>query len=225
MPQPQIVNQLSGLPLFQGMSLNDLNNVTARTKLGFKTVSGGKTIVKAGEQCRCLYMLMSGKAIATSTADDNSYTLRETVAAPALLQPEHLFGLSQRHTKTFEATTPCHLIYINKDEVLQLLDSYEIFKLNMMNILCTMTQRSQRPAWRKKPEGISMKIGHFVEERSIRPAGEKWLSITMQKLGKEIGESRLNVSHELKRMAQRGWIETGRGEIRIKALEALLNSK
>ena len=107
-------------------------------------------------------------------------------------------------------------------ETLALAENYEIFRLNLLNIICTKSQRLTRYPWRTQPKDIRHKIVRFVETRCLRPAGEKTVRIKMERLADEISESRLNVSRELNAMHAEGVISLKRGEIHINALERLI---
>ena len=140
---------------------------------------------------------------------------------PCMLQPERLFGLTQRYSRNFRATAMCNLLSIDKRDVISLATSSEVFRLNILNILCTMTQKLQHVSWRIKPQGIRRKIFSFVGNRCVRPAGRKVVNIGMVRLGHEIGESRLNVSRELKAMNDEGLIVQKKNTFLIPALEKL----
>lgn len=214
--------RLIGLPLFQGMSLADLEEATTTTRFRHITYPKGKTIVSEGDACSRLFFLVKGTASATGRADDNGYEITETFSAPDILQPERIFGLTQRHTRTFRTVTDCDLISLDKLDTFRLADRYEIFRLNLLNTVCTQSQRLARNPWRTCPKDIRHKIARFIETRCFRPAGGKTVRIKMQRLAEEIGESRLNVSHTLNRLAEEGVISLKRGEIHVFALENII---
>ena len=218
----QIFEKLLMLPLFQGMSSTDLTSVAGKTKFAFHRVAKGKKVVSEGDQCQNLFFLLEGSLQVTSWADDNSYSMVEEMTAPDVIQPERIFGLTQRYTKTFTALTECRLIGISKAEVLRLSEEHMIFQLNLLNIISTQSQRITHQPWRVRPQGIRNKIIRFVETHSMRPAGEKTLYIKMGTLATLIAESRLNVSKELNAMHQEGLINITRGIIHIPALEKLM---
>lgn len=222
MPYPEHHERLLELPLFQGMSRNDLEQVTASTKFRYLSFPKGRTIVKEGDACNRLLFLIKGKASATGLADDNGYSITEQFSAPDILQPERIFGLTQRYTRTFKAVTDCNFISLGKMEMLTLADNYEIFRLNLLNIICTQSQRLTRFPWRVKPKDIRHKIVRFIESRCLRPAGEKFVRIKMERLGEEISESRLNVSRTLNEMDREGSISLRRGEFHVYALEKII---
>lgn len=214
--------RLTELPLFQGMSPADIEQITATTRFGYLNYPKGKTIVSDGDACSRLLFLVKGTVSATGHADDNGYEITETFSAPDVLQPERIFGLTQRHTRTFRTVTDCHLISLDKIDTFALAERYEIFRLNLLNIVCTQSQRLARNPWRTRPKDIRRKIARFIETRCLRPAGGKTVRIKMQRLAEEIGESRLNVSQTLNMLAKEGVISLKRGEIHVFALEKII---
>lgn len=220
--QTELQEHLLELPLFQGMSRNDLEQIVSETKFRQLSCTKGKTFVHEGDACSRLYFLVKGSVTTTCHADDKSYSITETLTAPNILQPERIFGLTQRFTRTFTAKSNCELICIGKKEIMLLSDKYEIFRLNLLNIICTQSQRSNRQLWKPKLKDIRHKIIRFIESRSLRPAGEKTITIKMERLAYEISESRLNVSRELNAMQSEGLISLKRGEICVHAFEKML---
>jgi len=219
----QLLENLLELPLFQGMSRNDLNEVISHTKFSFLKYRKNKIVAKEGDLCGSLLFLLCGCLNTVSKADDNGYTITEQMSAPDILQPERFFGLTQRFTRTFTTVTECNFISLDKTETMHLSEQYGIFRLNLLNMVCTKTQKTARLPWRTQPQDIRLKIARFVEARSIRPAGQKIIRIKMDRLAREINESRLNVSRELNDMDKEGLIRLCRGEFHIPALEKLLN--
>lgn len=222
MPTLYLQERFLEFPLFQGMSRTDLNEVLVLLKPVRMPCLKGRVILQEGSRCDHLYFILNGKVNLSTSADDHGYTLTEELSAPDIIQPEHIFGLNQRFTSTITAATNCELIGIDKLDVMRLSDQYEIFRLNLLNIICTRAQRRSRFLWRVQPQTIRQKIARFVESRSLRPAGSKTLTITMTRLATELGESRLNVSNELRAMEAASIIRLHRAEIQIPALELLL---
>lgn len=222
---PQIFNSyrlLAHLPLFQGMSASELDHVIEKMRLDFSKVEAGKVIVAEGERVDKLRFIIRGDVCAETMADDKGYSIKETLNVPCMLQIERLFGLSQYYSTTFYAESECQILSISKADLVELATMSEVFRLNMMNILCAMTQKSQRQPWHTQPSGIRQKIFMFIKDRTLRPAGRKEVNIGMVRLGKEIAESRLNVSKELRLLQAEGLIEMKKNKIIIPALEKIL---
>jgi len=217
-----IYERLLSLPLFQGMSSSDLEQVIARTKFGFIKPARGKPVAEDGSPCRHLYILTEGTLKVECRADNGSYTLIEQMSAPDVIQPESLFGFTPRFTRTFSAEASCRLMSIDKQEMLKLMATQEIFRINLLNLICTRTQRLAHQPFRQPPQDIRQKIIRFVAERSLRPAGKKTLYIKMDVLGRLLGESRINISRTLHAMKDDGLVDMGRNRIVVSALEKLI---
>lgn len=219
MNEMHFYEQLNELPLFQGMSRDDFMFVIGAVKFDFYTVQPGKFIFQEGDVCDSAVFLLDGEMSARSESDDKSYSVIEFLSAPRVIQIERLFGLIQHYDRDFVAETKCSFVKISKTEMMRIIDEFFIFKLNMLNVLCTRVQRLGRIPWRTAPTNIRAKIVRFVHERCTYPAGKKNVNITMERLAQAIGESRINTSDELKRMKKEGLIDLKRGAISIYALE------
>jgi CRP/FNR family cyclic AMP-dependent transcriptional regulator len=221
----QLFDKLLMLPLFQGLSREDLSEIVTHTKFGFHKFGKGKTVLHDGDVCDHLYFLMNGHLYAEHEADDHSYTIIEDLPSPNILQPEHLFGLSQRYSCTFVTKTNCSFITIDKNETMRLSDEFIVFRLNMLNLVSTKLQKIGRMPWKHQPLRLDMRIGRYIENRCLRPAGEKCLKIKMDRLAEELNETRRNISQALRAMEAKGLITVNRGEIHVPALEMIIKAE
>lgn len=213
---------LTGLPLFLGMAATDLEAAADMVQFVTRRYGRRRVVISDGDRCNSLCFLSEGQLSATTFAHDRGFSVSETLSAPCVLQPERLFGLNQLFTKTFTTLTPCTIVAIGKSDVARLAEQYMIFRLNLLNMLSTQTQKADRNLWRTQPDGTRRSIVRFIESHCSRPAGEKVINITMQRLADEVHESRLNVSRQLNAMSREGIISIRRSEIRVPALERLL---
>ncbi len=216
-------NELLSAPLFQGMSRTDVQDFINILRLSIVNQRAGSIIARADTSCDHLTIVIHGDVTATTSSADRSYRLTETLSAPLQLQVEHLFGRRMMYSSTFRAKTPCEVININKKDVLQLYNSNEVFRLNLLNTLVVQLQKAEDRNWACSHYTLQERIVLFILRHSTYPAGEKWLKITMKNLATELNDSRLNVSHELNSLQREGLIRLTRGEIYIPALEKLYN--
>lgn len=223
MPTLQLYDKLLQFPLFQGLSRSDLMQIAAHTKLDFRKFAAGKRVVREGKPCDRLYFLINGTMTAETSADDYSYTFTEELSAPHIIQPESLFGLSQRYRCTYHALTDISVISIDKKEIVNLSDNLIVFRLNILNIYATQTQRMMRLPWARCPRTLRGRIVRFFLIHSQHPAGRKTIHIIMKRLASEMNDSRIDVSRALNEMQADGLIELSRGRIVIPSLERLLS--
>jgi len=218
----QIYEKLLQFPLFQGMSRDDLELVAGHTRLGFQKILQGKTVVAEGDVCNHLHFLISGVLRVETKADDRSYKLVERLTAPFIFQQEAIFGYSQRYTHTFVVDEDANFITIDKSEVLRLSDDFLVFRLNMLNLYATQTQKLSRQFLRNAPLSLEDRIIRFFVQRCVYPAGPKMFYILMSRLAAEVNDSRLNVSRSLNLLQREGKVILHRGRVEIPQLEQLL---
>lgn len=216
-----LYGKLITLPLFMGMSREELEHIVAQTKFDFRKAEAGTTIVHEGDKGGQLLLVTDGEVQTETRADDNGYAVYEDLHAPLTLQPERTFGLTQRYTCTATALTPCSLICISKDEILRLTDDSLIFRLNLLNIISTSLQKKSHQDWRSAPRSLDHRIRRFFLSHCQHPAGHKVFKIKMVRLASELNATRLHISHALNDMARQGLLQLGRGKIDIPFIEYL----
>jgi CRP-like cAMP-binding protein len=218
----EIYDQLLRFSLFQGMSHADLMEVVTHTKLGFLKLSTGKYLVKEGDSCTHLSFLTHGSLLCETVSDDGACKVVEYIKAPYIVQPDRLFGLSQRYTSTFKAHSHCNFITIDKQEVLLLLETQLVFRLNLLNVMATESQRLHRRAWRSAPANLRERLVRYFFSRCNYPAGAKTFYVLMKQIANDVNDSRLDVSRALNDMQRDQQLTLHRGRIEIPLLERLL---
>ena len=218
----QIYEKLLLFPLFQGMSRDDLELVAGHTRFGFLKIDADSTVVAEGDDCVQMYFLINGILRVETKADDRGYTVIEQLEAPVILQPEVVFGYTQRYTHTYIVQTDANFITVGKDEVLRLSEDFLVFRLNLLNMFATHTQKTSRLLWQHVPDTLEDRIVRFFAQHCIYPAGPKVFHILMNRLADELNDSRLNVSRALNALQREGKIILRRGRVEIPQMERLL---
>ena len=70
------------LPLFQGLSKNNLTTIIEKVKFHFHTYEEGETIIRQGDDCRQLCFLMNGEVTAQITDPTHGFSITEVLEAP-----------------------------------------------------------------------------------------------------------------------------------------------
>lgn len=223
MPENRLYDSLLVLPLFLGMSRNDLQEAVGSTRFYFKKTDAGETIVQEGEICQRLFFLITGEITVITEADDHGYQIEEDIMAPEIFQLERIFGLTQRFTHTYVAKSNCSLMSISKQELSKLSEFYEIFRINLLNVISTQMQKNNRQIFHVPPKSLIERIIRFFELHCIHPAGEKTFHIKMTRLAQELNTKRLYISQALNEMQSEGLLTLSRGKIQVPALEKLIN--
>ena len=211
---------LLNLPLFQGLSRNDLTLILEKVRFRFRNLNSGDVLQQQGKPCKDMVFLMGGE-IYVKTEMKGDMTFYESRCAPALIQPETLFGLRPVYTHSFIAQSPVTLFEIEKGVVLSDLFSYEVFRLNLFNTLCTQSQYFSSLLWRPSPGTVEERIAHFFVTHSTTPSGEKVLRARMIDFANYLSVSRLALSNALNHMAEDGKVYLSRGLVKVPSLDLL----
>ena len=212
------------LPLFQGLSKNDFTTILEKVRFHFLTYQEGETFIRQGEACQQLCFLLNGKAVAQTTVEKPEYTLSETLDAPTLIEPQSLFGMQPYYTATYQAQTQVKVLTIDKNYIFTELDKYDIFRLNLLNILSSRAQTANQKLWNAYVGTLNEKVIRFITLRSQQPSGgEKMLKITMEDWANLIDETRINLSKLLNELQDKGLLQLKRREFYIPDFEKLTN--
>lgn len=217
----QLYDKILGLPLFQGMSSSDLQEVVSRVKIGFLKYKRNETIIEAGDKCQRLLFLLDGDMEMTTTSANHAFSITEEMTAPSLIEPERVFGLNQNYSRTYTTCSLCHMLSIGKDDIILLASEFMVFRLNLMNILSTQSQRLQRSIWQHTPTTVRGRVVKFLKDHCAMPSGKKVYHIKMQQLADEINVPRLDVSNVLNALDDEGLIVLQRGIVTINNLVTL----
>lgn len=219
------LDTLPDLPLFQGIGKSELIRFSASVPHQLKRFAKGERLAEQDRKCQQLILTIQGTLQMCTRSDNNRFAFSERLQSPVLLQPEALYGITTHYTHSYTALTETHALVIPKEGVTQLFSHFEVFRLNFINLLSTFIYRQGRWLWHNLSGDAEKRIINFIHAHSIYPAGEKLLEISMEDLGSQINESRMNVSDALKHLQQAGLLSLKRRKIIIPALEKLIQAR
>ena len=216
-------NMLLRLPLFQGMSRGDLFEVLEKTTFHFRRVEDGKVLFHQGERCDELAFLMDGTLEVETRAQHGSFSFTEELRPYTAIEVQSLLGKSPHYKSTYTARGGVSLFSIGKRQIYTLIDTYEIFRINLLNTLCSRVENLYERLWLIAPYGIEGRLVLFIRNLCTAPQGPKKLRVKMEDLAGLLDETRLNVSRVLNRWHEEGLIEMRRKEFVIHDMAALLH--
>ncbi len=201
------------LPLFQGLSKNDITSILDKVKIHFSKRKSGDIVLRKGQECKELVFLLNGSLMSEISDKDDLYTFYEEISAPSLLEPYSLFGWRTEYAANYITSTICDFVSIEKSYLLSELSNYEIIRLNYLNILSNRVQNLSDRLWTNMTGSVEDRIVDFILLHSIIPTGEKRLKIKMDDLAKLLSSTRIRISKALNEMQDKHWITLHRGEI------------
>ena len=222
--EDKMYHMLLRLPLFQGMSRGDLFEVLEQVTFHFRKVEAGKVVYRQGERCGELTFLMNGTLVAETTASAAPFSFAEELGACMVIEPQSLFGKTTCYKATYTAQGEVSLLSIDKREAYALLERYEIFRINMLNMLCSKIESLHERLWDLAPHTLEGRLAQFVRSLCTSPTGTKVLRIKMEDLAALLDDTRLNVSRVLNKWSREGRVEMHRKEFVFREVERILVS-
>jgi hypothetical protein len=204
--------RVTALPLLQGISAEDILHMQERGALRIVSMEPEEgDIIQHGQHCRTMTMLMEGTLACTTEGED--WTLVEEIHAPAIIEEEAMWSLSQTYNHTYCPTSEGHLLVIDRRHVMQTMLQNDIFRINLLTRMSTRLERNYHSGQLPPPDSIAQKIVRFVQDISCTTTCPKRLRIKMTTLAGIMGETRLQVSKALRQMEAEGQVTLAREQI------------
>ena len=220
-PSP-IYDQLLQLPLFQGHSREDLTAILAKIKVDFRTCRPKQEIARQDDPCSHIIFLLEGEVQLTRSSLHKDLNFIETFSAPSAFGTESLFGLRQSFSHTIQALTTVRTLIVSKQDIINHLFAYDVFRYNMLNLLSTRIQRTNHLLWAPHEGDTMQHFATLLKRNFYYHGGHKQIAGGMVALARMLGEPRLHISRMLNHLESQGLITLSRKIIDIPHLEQLL---
>ena len=214
-------NTLLQLPLFQGMSKNELSRIIERVRFHFQKFEPGEQLFQASEPCQQLAFLIHGEVQAETQAPRGDFSFIETFSSPMTIELHSLFGTSPTYKATYTALKSTDILTIDKCYIHSVLNDYEVFRINLLNLLSHKAGQLYDKLWSIDAQELEGRIIHFVKGLCTTTQGPKTLKIKMEQLARLLDDTRLNISCVLNKWQEEGLIEMHRKEFIFKDIDRL----
>lgn len=216
-------DNLLRLPYFQGMSKDEITSILDKVAFEFQNLSDGDTICNIGDQCDRFIVVTNGEALSTIVAPDSTYSISEEIEAPYAIEPYSLFGQNTTFKRKYTAKGNCTILVIDKQYLFSEFTKYEIFTINLLNLISRRAQMQSYAIWNYTPSSIKGRIIQFIGMRCNSINGSKMVQIKMERLAGILCETRLNVSKALNELQDEGYIVLHRKEIVVPSLKRMID--
>ena len=206
--------RLQLLPLFQGISKEELLRMLERAKFNFVTAEPGEILFESTTAATQLVYILSGTVTATRIYPEGLQVV-ETFDAPMLFQPECLFGPNPTWRHTLVATTDVQMLLISKQDTLNHLMDFLTFRLALLNYLCGATDKEQAFLMQRVETTLTGKLINYLSRRVTTMSGKKIFKVSMKSLAMRLATSRLAISNCLRDLERTGALHVGRETITV----------
>ena len=130
------------LPLFQGVNRVKMSEIIEKTRFHFLKYKDNEIIAHRGEECTHMKFIVSGSARSELKNINGKIRVAETLHAPDILFPNHLFGRNTTYPSGITPQDNCSIMQIDKQSFVSLIQQRPIFIINLLNILSRHSQKS-----------------------------------------------------------------------------------
>ena len=200
--ETSMFERMQSLPLLQGLSLQDFNDLIINLKLDFQQWDEGDVIVSQGERSGNLIYIMDG-AFEVELHDENTPMIFTEVydagTTPYLIEPYNLFSVRRTYERTYSFRTKGATFTISRDFFVQRMLHNTIVRSNFINYLCNGLRKSNSLRGAIPTKGVEAKMKAVLASFCMTPNGVKIVRMRMNDFATLIDETRLNVSIVLNR--------------------------
>lgn len=215
-------DKLLELPLFQGLTKENITSIIEKVKMGFHRFDNKHSIAVQNSRCNNLIFILSGNVKVITTDEKYNFTIEETIQGPYIIEPQSLFGMHTNFHSSYITEGEVEVLSIEKNYILTNLCKYDIFNLNYLNILSNRAQTVYNKLWNSHIGNTEEKIKNFLMFRCVTSFGKKTLYITMEDLSALIDDTRINVSRALNSLQEKNFIVLSRKKIIINEMSSLV---
>ena len=217
-----MIDILTGLPLFAGVSRQRMEETVGNIKFHFLKYTPGEEIVRAGERCDALRFIISGAARLLIVNADGRFRIAQTIQAPGVLSPDFLFGSSTIYPGTATAIDAVSLVQVEKADYVKILNSDPIFLFNYLNYLSMNAQKCVEGVLSLSTGSIEERIALWVVAMTQPGATDITLACRQRDMYAVFGVQRSSFIAALERLREHDIIDYSPGEIRVLDRKAML---
>lgn len=136
-----IFDNLMSLPLFRGITLEQLSSFIEKTRLDFTTYQAGETVARIDDVCTRVKCVISGEITLSTPVCGARLVVHEDCTSGRIIGFESLFGMDNRLAFSAQARTRCGVMRFSKAHLMDFMENNRIVMLNSMNYLALYAQK------------------------------------------------------------------------------------
>lgn len=216
-----IYQTLMQLPLFQGVSRAKLLELVEKTRFHFLKYEDGETVASRSTACTHLKFLLSGSIRYEMSTYDGKVKLSQTLHAPDILAPDHLFGRSTHYPGNYYAVGSVGMMQIDKSTFMTLMQDEPIFLINLLNILSRRSQKNEECLMSMSTGDLRERLSYWILNLTSRNATQIRINARQRDLYSYFGVQRTVLLNTLAEMKQEKIIDYTVNEVNILDRRAL----
>lgn len=129
------------LPIFQGLSYEQLTGIIEKIPFSFSRYAPGTVIYRQGDLCDGVLFVLSGTVRQETPTFGGRIRIMQDFLGPHTLSFYYLFGAETRYNSELRAVDQVGMMHVEKSQFLKMLQQNNIMLVNVMNMLSTHAQK------------------------------------------------------------------------------------
>lgn len=216
---------LSACPVCSKIKIDDEEAFLENLKCSIKAYPKNELIIRQGDVCDALYMLMVGSVKTEMITDSGNILGIEIIKAPRPLAPAFLFSDNNHFPVDVTSLEEVEIMKIPKAEIMRLMTTNPDFMSSFMTHNANRTQFLTNRLQLLSIKTIKGKLAHFLLENSPAEGKPFEINRNQTELADFFGVARPSLARSLSEMVQENIISINKKEYTIlnyKALRELL---
>ncbi len=207
------IRELRQIPLFSDVDEKIILKLIQENEIYERQYKKDTTVHSRGESCTMLDVVLSGKLVSYSLAQNGSENILFEFKTKSIIAANLLFGENNRYPFNIYSMADCYLIHLTKSAICELLKDYSFVK----QFIRSLSQNSQ---------GMNQKIVMFTQ-KSLRDnildylmalsieqqSNTVMLPLTKKQLADYFGVQRPSLFRVFKKLKEEGLIKVNNREI------------
>lgn len=207
---------LSANALFRGIVKSEIGHIIKNIRHQVKEYRKGDIVAGEGDSYDRLIMIVEGSVVGEMMDFEGRVLRVEHREAPGTVATVFIFGEDNRLPVTITALEDTRLLFIPREDLLELFAANRIVLRNFMDIMANRAQFLSNQLKLLGLNSIKGKIAHYLLGQ-VKEQGTDDISIphTQEELSETFGVARPSVARTLKNMNEEGIINSRGKNIRI----------
>jgi len=129
------------LPIFQGLSYDQLNGILEKIPFSFRRYTSGEVIHGQGDLCDGVLFVLSGTVSQITPTFGGRIKIVQDFTGPHTLPFYYLFGAETHSNSELRAVDQVGMMHVEKSQFLKMLQQNSIMLVNVLNMLSTHAQK------------------------------------------------------------------------------------
>ena len=158
------------LPLFQGISRDQLTTILEKTPFHFKRYRDGEVIRNSGEACSSIIFILSGEVRLVTPTFGGRMIIGQDFYAPYTMPFTNLFGAETTTRSTLYAIGHTGIMLLDKLHFLRLMQTNTVLQVTVLNMLSTNAQKQHKALDLSSEGDEALRLASWLLAYTDRPS-------------------------------------------------------